>query len=159
MNFNRLIDLGRGCRIRFYRGKFFEKIARCVCLDRKVVGFQRVEFFFGEMPERVLFDAYTVSNCQIQTSFSDKVVSFVRCSLSTWNLKTRSRFAGREISSRGKREEKRGEKGRGIFVIRKRKVRLSRSIAVAPVPRDLWFNAFSLADFNAPTSRPKIFHH
>lgn len=48
-----------------------------------MVGFQRVEFFFGEMRERVLFDAYTVSNCQIQTSFSDKVVSFVRCSLST----------------------------------------------------------------------------
>lgn len=77
MNFNRLIDLGRGDGFGSI-GENFSRKLRGVCLNRKVLGFQRVEFFFGEMPERVLFDAYTVSNCQIQTSSVTRLfLSFV----------------------------------------------------------------------------------
>lgn len=77
MNFNRLIDLGREDGFGSI-GENFSRKLRGVCLNRKVLGFQRVEFFFGEMPERVLFDAYTVSNCQIQTSSVTRLfLSFV----------------------------------------------------------------------------------
>lgn len=156
MNFNRLIDLGRGDGFGSI-GENFSRKLRGVCLNRKVFGFQRVEFFFRRDAWTCLVRRVYGVKLSDSNEFRDKVVSFVRCSLSTWNLKTC--FASREISRRGKGEEKRGKKGRGIFVIRKRKVRLSRWLQCPGIFDLTLFPSLILTLPPSPTFRPKIFHH
>lgn len=145
-----------------------KEIARWVPIERNS-DFKRVEstspvfFGFGN-PERLIRRVYGVKLSTIQTSpvtrlFLPFVVRFQR--FENWKRHERKiRGEGKSRGEKGERGGREREKERGIFVIRKSKLRPSRTIAVARVPWDLWFNAFSFADFNSrasPTSRPKYF--
>lgn len=121
----------------------------CVSIERNS-DFKRVDFS-SIFRVRESWTSYSTRiRCQTvndSNEFRDRVVSLVRCSLSTFQKRHEGFGAKKNIEAR-----KREKKERGIFVIRKSKLRLSRTIAVARVPRDLWFNVLSFADFNSRAS-------
>lgn len=121
----------------------------CVSIERNS-DFKRVDFS-SIFRVRESWTSYSTRiRCQTvndSNEFRDRVVSLVRCSLSTFQKRHEGFGAKKNIEAR-----RREKKERGIFVIRKSKLRLSRTIAVARVPRDLWFNVLSFADFNSRAS-------
>lgn len=150
MNFNGLIDHGKWVSNSVQSIRENKKIVACRCVSRSKgtrisnESTSPVFFGFGNL-ERLIRRVYGVKLSTIQTSsvtglFLSFVVRFQR-------FKNEGFGAKKNIEAR-----KREKKERGIFVIRKSKLRLSRTIAVARVPRDLWFNVLSFADFNSRAS-------
>lgn len=152
MNFNGLIDHGKWVSNSVQSIRENKKIVAWRCVSRSKgtrisnESTSPVFFGFGNL-ERLIRRVIRCQTVNDSNEFRDRVVSLVRCSLSTFQKRHEGFGAKKNIEAR-----KREKKERGIFVIRKSKLRLSRTIAVARVPRDLWFNVLSFADFNSRAS-------
>lgn len=123
-----------------------------------------LRYFSGLGILNVLFDAYTVSNCQRfkrvpwQGCFSRSLFAF---NVSKTENATKEKFGAKEnLEARKESEKGEREKERGIFVIRKSKLRPSRTIAVARVIFDLTlFPSLILTLVPPQLPVPNIFHH
>lgn len=144
-----------------------KEIARWVPIERNS-DFKRVEstspvfFGFGN-PERLIRRVYGVKLSTIQTSpvtrlFLPFVVRFQR--FENWKRHERKiRGEGKSRGEKGERGGREREKERGIFVIRKSKLRPSRTIAVARVIFDLTlFPSLILTLVPPQLPVPNIFH-